>query len=85
MKQELAQTIQSACKELFDVEVRVVLTRPDEQFGDYATNVALQLAKQLGKNPREVAQAIASHVEGSASGVDAIEVAGPGFLNVQAQ
>ena len=53
--QEISAAIQNACKELFNVDIEVILTRPDEQFGDYATNVALQLSKQLGKNPREIA------------------------------
>jgi len=53
MKDELEQQLAAACKEVFDVEINIELTRPEEQFGDYATNVALQLSKQLGKNPRE--------------------------------
>lgn len=81
--QEISQVIQNAVKELFDIDVEVTLTRPDEQFGDYATNVALQLAKQVGKNPREVAEAIAVKTrENSVKTVKSIEIAGPGFLNV---
>lgn len=53
MKQELEQAIANVCKNVFNVDIRVELTRPDQQFGDYATNVALQLAKQLGKNPEK--------------------------------
>ena len=51
MKQDIAQIIQR----LYDIDVDVVLTRPDVKFGDYATNVALQLAKPLARNPREIA------------------------------
>lgn len=81
--QEISQSIAGVCKELFDVQVEVVLTRPDEQFGDYATNVALQIAKQVGKNPREVAEAIAvKSRENLVKTVKSIEVAGPGFLNI---
>lgn len=43
--------IKAACQELFKVEIEPELTRPEEQFGDYATNVALKLGKQLGSNP----------------------------------
>lgn len=81
MKQELEQVISDKCKKLFAVDVSVELTRPDEQFGDFATNVALQLAKQLGKNPREVAEALKSEIQHDA--VQSVEIAGPGFLNLK--
>lgn len=81
--QEISQVIQNAVKELFNVDIEVVLTRPDEQFGDYATNVALQLAKQVGKNPREIAEALAVKIrENSVKTLKSIDVAGPGFLNI---
>lgn len=49
--------------------------------GDYASTLALQLAKLAGRPPRDVAEIIAARLRGVA-GVDAVEVAGPGFLNV---
>ena len=48
--------------------------------GDFATNVALQLASRAGRNPREVAEAILAALP-SADFVEKAEVAGPGFLN----
>jgi arginyl-tRNA synthetase len=67
--------------------VPVVLERPkSEAHGDIACNVALQVAKSLGRNPREIAQAIASAVQlnpAAAGLIGAIEVAGPGFINVR--
>src|ERR1019366_987131 len=84
MKQELEGSIQAAAKELFGAEVKVELTRPEEQFGDFATNVALQLANQLNKNPREVAEALASKLREDLKGqVSEISVAGPGFINLK--
>jgi arginyl-tRNA synthetase len=68
--------------ELFNVEAKVVLTRPDPQFGDYATNVAMQLAKPLGKNPREIAELLAEKLRQSGD-FSEVTVAGPGFLNVR--
>lgn len=68
--------------ELFDITQDVVLTRPDPQFGDYATNVALQLAKPLGKSPREIAEAIAEKLRES-SEFSEVTVAGPGFINLR--
>lgn len=49
--------------------------------GDYATNVALRLAKTAGKPPAMVAEAIAARL-GKVAGIAAVEVAGPGFLNI---
>jgi arginyl-tRNA synthetase len=84
MKQEIESAIASVCKDLFDVEARVELTRPDEQFGDYATNVALQLAQQAGKSPREVAEQIAAKLrEELPEQVSEVSVAGPGFINLK--
>lgn len=78
--QEIKQAIKLVCKDVFGVDTEVVLTRPDEQFGDYATNVALQITKQVGKNPREIAQTIADNLHNDQIG--GVEVAGPGFLNI---
>ncbi|HEX6931757.1 MAG TPA: arginine--tRNA ligase, partial [Streptosporangiaceae bacterium] len=56
------------------------LIRPSA-FADYQANVALALAKRLGRQPREVAAQIASHLGGSAM-VASAEVSGPGFINI---
>lgn len=79
--EEINSAIKSACQKLFDTMVEPELTRPDEQFGDYATNVALKLGKQLDKNPREVAAAIAAEIK--SDGIASTEVAGPGFINIR--
>jgi arginyl-tRNA synthetase len=60
----------------------VKIDRPKvKDHGDYATSIALQLAKPAGRPPREVAEAIAVHLRG-APGVARVDVAGPGFLNI---
>ena len=60
----------------------VVVERPkNREHGDYATNVALRLAKTAGRPPREVAEAIAARLRDT-DGIGAVEVAGPGFLNI---
>ena len=68
--------------ELFDVEVSVKLTRPEPEFGDYATNIALQLAGRLSKSPREVAQLIADALQATGE-YSEVMVAGPGFINLR--
>lgn len=52
----------------------------NKDHGDFATNIALTLAKPLAKNPREIAQLIIDALIES-SHVDKVEIAGPGFLN----
>lgn len=78
MNNKISQII----NDLFGVEASVVLTRPDEQFGDYSTNVALQLAKPLGNNPRQIASQIAEKLYETGE-YDAVDVAGPGFINIR--
>lgn len=75
-------TLETAVKELFDLDVKVATTRPEPQFGDYATNVALQLAKQVGDNPRKIAEQIAEKLAETGE-YEAVEVAGPGFINIR--
>ncbi|PXY33899.1 arginine--tRNA ligase [Prauserella flavalba] len=61
----------------------VTVERPrNPEHGDYATNVALQVAKKVGLKPRELAEALAETLA-KADGVEAAEVAGPGFLNLR--
>ncbi|SDX65033.1 arginyl-tRNA synthetase [Modestobacter sp. DSM 44400] len=61
----------------------VVVDRPkNPEHGDYATNLALRLAKAAGRPPREVAEVIAAELR-QQPGIDAVDIAGPGFLNVR--
>jgi arginyl-tRNA synthetase len=60
----------------------IVLERPKQaQHGDYACNLALQLAKDLKRNPRELAQAITRSLSSSPL-LEKAEIAGPGFINL---
>ena len=66
-----------------DVPVEVAVDRPRQrEHGDYATNIALQLAKSAGRPPREIAELVAARLR-EAEGIASVEVAGPGFLNVR--
>lgn len=61
----------------------VIVERPrNPEHGDYATNVALQVAKKVGLAPRELAEALANALAGT-DGLDSAEVAGPGFVNLR--
>ena len=59
----------------------IPLERPkNRDHGDYATSIALQLAKAASKNPRDVALILQKHI-GITPLISAVEIAGPGFLN----
>ncbi|PHV67247.1 arginine--tRNA ligase [Williamsia muralis] len=61
----------------------VVVERPrNPEHGDYATNVALQLGKKVGVNPRELAGWLAAELS-SRQGIATAEIAGPGFVNIR--
>lgn len=66
------------------MDTKIDLTRPEEQFGDYSTNVALQLSKQVGKNPREIGEILAEKLRSDlAEQISEITIAGPGFINLK--
>jgi len=65
-----------------EVPSEVVVERPrNREHGDYATNVALRLAKAAGRPPREVAELLAEELWAQ-PGIARVDVAGPGFLNI---
>jgi arginyl-tRNA synthetase len=65
-----------------DVVKEIVLERPkNREHGDYATSIALALAKPAGKPPRAIAELIAAGLEGN-SNIERVEIAGPGFINL---
>jgi len=64
------------------IPATIKLERPkDRDHGDYATSIALQLAKPAGKNPRDVAQIICDLLAGT-EGISKVDIAGPGFINI---
>lgn len=65
-------------------DVNPVLERPrDLSFGDWATNLAMTLARPLGRKPRDLAQAIIDALDKSGAGISSAEIAGPGFINIR--
>ncbi|WP_182200774.1 arginine--tRNA ligase [Paraliobacillus salinarum] len=60
----------------------IVLEKPKEKaHGDYATNIAMQLARIAKKAPRQIAEDIVAHLDKQKAAVIDIEIAGPGFIN----
>lgn len=79
---DLRRLIEALVTDLFNVQESVELTVPDEQFGDYATNISMKLAPKVGKNPREIAELLQAPIT-ALDGVESVAIAGPGFLNIR--
>ncbi|MDG4828774.1 arginine--tRNA ligase [Solwaraspora sp. WMMD1047] len=88
---KLAEVVSAAARAVFtarglDQSVlpeTVSLERPrNPEHGDYASTLALQLAKRVGVAPRELAGALAEELA-AAAGVKSVDIAGPGFLNIR--
>jgi len=88
MKTRLASLLQQAISSLqtqgelpeeLTPTIKVEHTR-DPSHGDYASNVAMMLAKPAKKNPRQIAQSIIDHLPVD-SDVSSVDIAGPGFIN----
>ncbi len=61
----------------------LTVERPrNREHGDWATNVAMQLAKRAGMNPRDFAALLAEELR-EHDGIDGVDVAGPGFINIR--
>ncbi len=90
--EQLSQHLVDALSTLVDEgAVRLVDGAPQQvrverpkvrEHGDYATNIAMQLAKPAGRPPREIASLVADRLL-QAPGIAAVDVAGPGFLNIR--
>lgn len=87
MKQLITTTIADAIKELFSLtDITFSVDFPnDMKFGDYSSNIAMVISKQLKRNPKEIADAIAAHIKVRASKefsekIKTVDVVG-GFIN----
>lgn len=82
MKDVITKAVKEALVEFNWPAADFVVEHPAElAHGDYACNVALVLAKQVGESPRVAAEKLAAALEGKITNVTKIEIAGPGFLN----
>jgi arginyl-tRNA synthetase len=83
MKHQIQQLVRQTIKSVFEIDFdvsKIKIDYPPEGMGDLATNVALLLAKEVGKNPMEVAEALKHSMSGQ-SDFEKIEIAKPGFIN----
>ncbi len=82
MKEQLQKQLSAILAELQYPSVDVNFDKPKvDAHGDLTTNVAMVLAKSVGKNPRQVAQSIVEKLSINDSFLSSVEIAGPGFIN----
>lgn len=80
---DIKTSLESAIEELFAIKIAVELIRPNPQFGDWSTNVAMQITSQENQNSRDIALRLIEYIKSkSYNWLSKIEVAGPGFINV---
>ncbi len=81
----LKKVIQQSVLESFGLDIQVddiVIEIPkDKSHGDYSTNIAMRLSKQLKKSPREVALALVESMKKDEADIACCDIAGPGFIN----
>lgn len=83
---QLKEAIKKGVQDAFDLTLedqQIIIEIPkNKEHGDFSTNVAMQLTRRLHKNPRMIAQELVDHFPKEAAGIETIEIAGPGFLNL---
>ena len=83
IKQTAVEVLNSRDLDTSVLPEQVVVERPrNPEHGDYATNVALQVAKKVGVNPRDLATWLVEALAADAN-IDTAEIAGPGFINIR--
>jgi len=82
LKEEIRAAVLKAQLATEDQIPDVVLETPKEKaHGDYATNMAMQLARVAKKAPRVIAESLVANIDRSKASIEKIEIAGPGFIN----
>ena len=82
METKLKLVIQEALSKIgasVDIKDIVIEHSKDKAHGDYATTVAMQMARVLRKSPRDIATSLVENL--NKDGIEKVEIAGPGFIN----
>jgi arginyl-tRNA synthetase len=82
LKQALIDAVAKAFEYVIEADFVVIEIPKDTSFGDYASNVAMRLAKPLKSNPKLIAEKIIEKLDYNQASVQEARVAGPGFINV---
>lgn len=82
LKQEITKAVLQANLATEEELPQVILEKPKEKaHGDFASNIAMQLARIAKKAPREIAEDIVEKLDQTKATIDKVEIAGPGFIN----
>ena len=83
IKEEIQEIINDSlinCNINIEKEKIIISPPKDSKFGDYSTNIAMILTKELHKNPMEIAEDIKNNI--SSQIIEKIEIVKPGFINI---
>src|SRR5690625_8046831 len=82
LKEEIIAAVDQAKLAKAEELPAITLEKPKEkQHGDFASNIAMQLARIAKKAPRIIAEDIVEHLDVEKASVEKVEIAGPGFIN----
>src|SRR5690625_343188 len=82
LREQIKEAVLSANLALEQELPQIILEKPkDKQHGDFASNIAMQLARIAKKAPRIIAEEIVEHLDQTKASIEKIEIAGPGFIN----
>ncbi|RHW35418.1 arginine--tRNA ligase [Oceanobacillus profundus] len=82
LKQEIAVAVIQTKLATEEELPAIILEKPkDKAHGDFASNIAMQLARIAKKAPRQIAEAIVANLDQSKASIEKVEIAGPGFIN----
>lgn len=82
LRKEIASAIEKAGIAEKEAIPQVQLEKPKEKaHGDFAANIAMQLARIAKMAPRQIAETITAHIDKESANIESIDIAGPGFIN----
>ena len=82
LKQEIKAAVLGAKLASEEELPTIALDKPkDKSHGDFASNIAMQLARIAKKAPRQIADEIVANLDQSKASIEKVEIAGPGFIN----
>ncbi|WP_067728462.1 arginine--tRNA ligase [Oceanobacillus damuensis] len=82
LKQEIAAAVIKASLATEEELPAIILEKPkDKAHGDFASNIAMQLARIAKKAPRQIADDIVANLDQTKASIEKVEIAGPGFIN----
>ncbi|GAB3048057.1 arginine--tRNA ligase [Virgibacillus ainsalahensis] len=82
LKQEIAASVVRARLAGEEELPQIILEKPKEKaHGDFASNIAMQLARIAKKAPRKIAEEIVENLDQTGASIEKVEIAGPGFIN----